>query len=117
MSSITARDRSLRFTASLAAFLGVLTLQAPASGQSSMSFVFEKIDWRYAKSRLEAEFRRAVAERNLDVPATEIAGAAQAAFDAGVTFIDSWEETMVIRGCGPAKQLCFVITCKQCKVK
>jgi hypothetical protein len=92
----------------------------PAAGQAvieEISFVYHTIEWAYAKPKIEADFRRVVNERGLKLSAAEVAGAAQAAFDGGVEFEDSWEQQTIIRGCGPRRQLCFVITCNSCRAR
>lgn len=82
----------------------------------------ERIDFAYkainfnmvnARAMFEADFQRAVAQRGLKISSEEIAGAAAAAAG-GVMHTDNWEQQTAIRGCGPAKQLCFEIVCDQC---
>lgn len=78
--------------------------------------VYEEIEWNsLTRLRLEADFRRAVTESQIKVPPAEIAGAAQAAFNGGSVFHDDWRDQRIIRGCGPAGHLCFVITCNRCR--
>lgn len=103
--------RAAWFAAAVAA---VTAAPTATIAMEQVSFVYEKIEWHWVRSKLEEDFRRAVAASQIKVPAAEIAGAAQAAFDGGVEHQDDWEEQTIIRGCGPARELCFVITCNRC---
>jgi hypothetical protein len=75
---------------------------------------YEAIKWTYDSSRLERDFRRAVAANGLRISDTEIAGAAATA-SALIMLYDDWESPVtVFRGCGPSRELCFVIACREC---
>jgi len=106
-------------TAARVAFAALVAVAAPATSAQAMeqiSMVYEQIEWNSAatRSKLEADFQRIVAASGLKLSAAEVAGAAQAAFIGGTEYEDTWEQQTFIRGCGPARELCFVITCKNC---
>jgi hypothetical protein len=107
-------------TAARVVFAALVAVAAPATSAGAMeqiSMVYERIVWNAAatRSKLEGDFQRMVAASGLKVSAAEIAGAAQAAFVGGTEYEDTWEQQTIIRGCGPAGDLCFVITCNNCR--
>lgn len=80
-----------------------------------VQLAYKKIEWNWlpATARLESDFRRAVAARQINISAAELAATIAVAID-GVTHFDNWRDQTSIRGCGPSGQLCFVIVCDQC---
>lgn len=100
---------------------GIAFFAAPVAPVADV--VTETVTFRYSnmtwdsgtKARIEADLQRTLAKKGIRVAALEIAGAAQATFNGGVEHEDSWEQQTIIGGCGPARQVCLVIVCRNCR--